>query len=133
MLTINAPVSLANINEAVWSTRANTNRLIFIDNNKNAIFSIDDCSQDVTCEVASVINNQYFANLFMEELLDSVETLSGIAEEHGVETLAGLFYLQKAILNNSYIDHYSEETGIIKIVNALPSREKWMEYIVEIG
>ncbi len=66
---------------------------------------------------------------FMTELLESVETLTEIAEKHGARTLADLFYLQQAILNSGFIDHYPDESKVLEIANALPSCEQWLKYI----
>lgn len=69
--------------------------------------------------------------LFMQELLDSVETLTGIAEEHGPRTLADLVHLQSAILSGGFIDHYQDhdESQVLKIVSSLPSGKQWAKYI----
>jgi hypothetical protein len=69
------------------------------------------------------------ANTFMQELLDSVETLTGIAEEHGARTLADLMYLQQAILDGGFIDYYPEESKVLEISQSLPSGAKWEKYI----
>jgi len=69
------------------------------------------------------------ASLFMRELLDSVETLSGIAEQHGARTLADLMYLQYAILSGGFIDHFPVESKVLEIVRSLPSGEAWSKYI----
>jgi len=69
------------------------------------------------------------ADAFFQELLGSVETLSGIAEEHGVRTLADLMYLQTAIMKDSFIDHYPDESKVLDIALALPSGEQWAKFI----
>ena len=69
------------------------------------------------------------ASLFMRELLDSVETLSGIAEQHGARTLADLMYLQNAILSGGFIDHYPEESKVLEIASGLPSSGQWSKFI----
>lgn len=69
------------------------------------------------------------ARLFMQELLDSVETLSGIAEQHGARTLADLMYLQIAILSGGFIDHYPGESKVLEIASGLPSGEQWSKFI----
>lgn len=71
-----------------------------------------------------------FANHFMEELLESVETLTGIAEQHGARTLADLFYLHSAILNDSFIDSLPNESKVLDIVQGLPSARLWRNYII---
>lgn len=69
------------------------------------------------------------ATLFMQELLDSVESLTGIAKEHGARTLADLMYLQAAILEGGFIDHWPEESAAMKIASGLPSGERWAKFI----
>jgi len=69
------------------------------------------------------------ASLFLEELLDSVETLGGIAEEHGSRTLADLMYLQNSIANDSFIDAYPGESHVLDLVSALPSGTRWTSFI----
>jgi hypothetical protein len=69
------------------------------------------------------------ARLFMQELLDSVETLSGIAEQHGARTLADLMYLQNAILSGGFIDHYPGESKVLEIASGLPSGGQWSKFI----
>lgn len=69
------------------------------------------------------------ARLFMQELLDSVETLSGIAEQHGARTLADLMYLQNAILSGGFIDHYPGESNVLEIASGLPSGRRWSKFI----
>jgi hypothetical protein len=67
--------------------------------------------------------------LFFQELLDSVESLTGIAEEHGSRTLADLMYLQNAILSGGFIDHYPDESKVLEIASALPSGSHWSTFI----
>lgn len=69
------------------------------------------------------------ARLFMQELLDSVETLSGIAEQHGARTLADLMFLQNAILSGGFIDHYPGESNVLEIASGLPSGRRWSKFI----
>lgn len=66
---------------------------------------------------------------FMTELLAQYETLTGIADEHGVRTLADLMYLQQAILKGGFIDHYPGESAVLEIVRDLPSGEAWAAHI----
>ncbi|TXI25558.1 MAG: hypothetical protein E6Q67_00790 [Roseateles sp.] len=71
------------------------------------------------------------ATRFMVELLDSVETLSEIADQHGVGTLSDLLYLQAAILNASFIDVEtdSDRSNVVKVLEGLPSGSEWMEFV----
>jgi hypothetical protein len=55
---------------------------------------------------------------FFEELLDSVETWSAVAEQHGVRTLSDLAYLHNAILTGGFIDALPES------LRAFPDRHK---------
>jgi len=75
------------------------------------------------------VSGKCAAALFFQELLDSVETLAGIAEEHGSRTLADLMYLNNAILSGGFIDHYADESKVLEIVGALPSGEQWSKLI----
>lgn len=68
------------------------------------------------------------AVMFMQELMDSVETLTGIVEVHGSRTLGDLMYLQQAILKDGFIDHYPNESKALEIVRTLPSSEKWVKF-----
>jgi hypothetical protein len=68
------------------------------------------------------------ATLFMEELLESVETLSSIAEVHGVRTLADLMYVQSAILTGGFIDHWPLDSAAMDIANGLPSGKQWAKF-----
>jgi hypothetical protein len=69
------------------------------------------------------------ATLFMQELLDSVETLLDIANEYGTRTLVDIMYLQAAILEGGFIDHYPDESAAMKIASGLPSGERWAKFI----
>lgn len=73
--------------------------------------------------------SQQDARRFFQELLDSVETLSGIADVHGSQTLADLMYLQNAILSGGFVDHYPEESHALEIASGLPSGKEWAGYI----
>ena len=75
------------------------------------------------------VSGKCAADMFFQELLDSVETLSGIAVEHGSRTLADLMYLQNAILKGGFIDHYPGESKVLEIAGALPSSEQWSKFI----
>lgn len=73
------------------------------------------------------------ATLFMKELLESIDTLTGIAEEHGPRTMADLMYLQGAILAGGFIDNWEEDSSVMKIVQELPSGKRWAEFIRDPG
>lgn len=69
------------------------------------------------------------AKRFWQELLDSAETLTGIAEQHGQRTLADVMYLHSAIMNGSLIEHYANESAVLEIARGLPSGEQWVQHI----
>ena len=69
------------------------------------------------------------ARKFMTELLDSVETLSGIAEQYGARTLADIMFLHCAILSGGFIDFYTGESAVMNIARGLPSGEQWVSFI----
>jgi hypothetical protein len=70
------------------------------------------------------------AVLFMRELLSSVETLTGVAEQHGAATLADLMYLHAAIVDGGYIENHPERSAVVKVVRGFASGgERWMKYI----
>jgi len=73
------------------------------------------------------------AGKFMHELLDSVETLTGVAESHGARTLADLMYLQQAIMKGGFIDHCPGESQVLEIVRALPSGPDWEKFVVVVS
>lgn len=67
---------------------------------------------------------------FVRELLDEVETLSTVAEKHGTQALAFLFYLQAAIFNDTFVEARShDDSGLFELVSRLPSGATWMKHI----
>lgn len=80
-------------------------------------------------ECLNGVSGKVAAAMFFQELLDSSETLTGIAVEHGSRTLADLMYLQNAILGGGFIDHYPDESKVLEIASALPSGEQWSKFI----
>lgn len=87
-------------------------------------------ADDVVAKVNDVMKGgKESAALFFEELLDSVDTLGGIAEEHGVRTLVDLMYLQNAILKGTHIDHLQKESDVMEIASGLPSGANWLKFI----
>ncbi len=69
------------------------------------------------------------ATLFWRELSESVESLTELADQHGPRTLADLMYLQNAILSGGFIDHYPGESNVLEVVKALPSAERWLQFV----
>ncbi|PHV12048.1 hypothetical protein [Chitinimonas sp. BJB300] len=72
------------------------------------------------------------ARLFFEELTASVESLRGIADHYGVNTLSDILYLQQAILKGETIEVWPGETEVGEVVGALPSADRWLKY-TELG
>ncbi|WP_051377238.1 hypothetical protein [Paraburkholderia dilworthii] len=78
----------------------------------------------VTMRRASLCSN------FVRELLDEVETLANVAEEHGTGALAFLFYLQAAVLNDTSVEARSHhDAGLLALIRRLPSGVTWMKHI----
>jgi hypothetical protein len=66
---------------------------------------------------------------FMSELLDSVETLTGVADEYGAQTLADLMYLHGAILADGFIDVYPYRSAVTQVIESLPSASTWTQFV----
>jgi hypothetical protein len=69
------------------------------------------------------------AKQFHAELLDSVETLTCIAEKHGALALANVVYLQTAILKRGVIELTREEADAFSFVRELPSGGRWWQSV----
>lgn len=93
------------------------------------ILSTSDASNEEMQEIMQALNGKAAATKFMQELLDSVETLYGIAEQHGVQTLTDLMYLQNAILNGDHIENISGISEVLSIAKSLPSGKQWTSFI----
>jgi hypothetical protein len=94
-----------------------------------AKFTIGDRQRFFAVERLNDASGKRIAGMFFQELLDSVETLGGIVDEHGSRTLADLMYLQNAILNGGFIDYYPGESKVLEIASALPSGDLWSRFI----
>jgi len=101
-----------------------------VDDANELILSARDTSTEELGQVVSSFNGAHAAKLFMDELLGSVETLTGIVDEHGARTLSDLMYLQNAILTGGAIDNYPDESKVLEIAKALPSGDQWVKFIV---
>ncbi|RKT10567.1 hypothetical protein B0G69_7995 [Paraburkholderia sp. RAU2J] len=66
---------------------------------------------------------------FVRELLDEVETLGSVADQHGTGALAFLFYLQAAILNGTFVEARSDDAGLLALIRRLPSGVIWINQI----
>jgi hypothetical protein len=69
------------------------------------------------------------AKQFHAELLDAVETLTGIAEQHGALALADVVYLQAAILKGGVIELTRDEADDIAFIRDLPSGGRWWQRV----
>ncbi len=69
------------------------------------------------------------AKQFMQELLDSVDTLTSIGDLYGSRTLGDLMNLYGAVVNSGFIDHYQGESSLLEVIKSLPSCERWMQYV----
>lgn len=69
------------------------------------------------------------ASQFVRELLAAVESVSAIAEEHGVGVLSIFFYLQSAIANDTYVEVNAAERGAVSLLLTLPAAAEWMKYV----
>lgn len=96
---------------------------------RELILSCTDATADELTEIVRAVNSKHEAEMFFDELLNHVETLTAITEEYNVRTLADLMYLQLAILKGGFIDHYPGESKVLELVNALPSGERWATFI----
>jgi len=82
-----------------------------------------------TVEALNLTSGKHAASTFFKELLESVESLSSIADRYGSRTLADLMYLQNCILNDGFIDHYPDESKVLEVINSLPSCKQWSSFI----
>jgi hypothetical protein len=69
------------------------------------------------------------AKQFHAELLDAVESLTGVAEQHGALALANVVYLQTAILKRGVIELTREEADAFSFVRELPSGGRWWQSV----
>jgi hypothetical protein len=69
------------------------------------------------------------AKQFYAELLDAVETLTGIVEHHGALALANVVYLQTAILKGGVIELTRDEAENFSFVRDLPSGGRWSQSV----
>ena len=69
------------------------------------------------------------AKQFHAELLDAVESLTGVAEQHGALALANVVYLQTAILKGGAIELTRDEAENFSFVRDLPSGGRWWQSV----
>lgn len=96
----------------------------------NGSKDLDDCGMPLVHAHTKEVGYDRAAR-FLDELLESVETLSAIAEEHGPVVLANMLYLHSAIMKGTWIDTDSAEAdsqATLDIVGALPSATEWLKF-----
>jgi len=85
---------------------------------------------DVAVNAIVTMRRAGLSSQFVRELLDEVESLGSIAEEHGPDAVAFLFYLQAAILNGTGVAaRNTEDSALLALVGRLPSASAWMSHI----
>ena len=78
-------------------------------------------------------NGEVNSTCFMQELLASHETLTGIGDIHGVYTLADCMYMLSALQRGTYIEvHRPSDSKILEVIQSLPSAKVWMTHVNEI-
>jgi hypothetical protein len=86
---------------------------------------------DVAVNAIVTMHRAGLSSQFLRELLDEVESLGAVAEEHGPEAVAFLFYLQAAILNGSSAEaRGTEDSELLSLIGRLPSASAWMTHIL---
>ena len=65
---------------------------------------------------------------FNSELLASVESMTLIGEQHGLQTMADLLYLTQAIRIGGYIDE-ADGSKIREVLQQMPSASRWLAYV----
>ncbi|MGY6123721.1 hypothetical protein ACW9YQ_34370 (plasmid) [Paraburkholderia strydomiana] len=87
-------------------------------------------ASDVAVAAIVTMHRASLSANFVRELLGEVGTLGAVAEEHGTEALAFLFYLQAAIFNDTFVEARShDDSGLLELVRRLPSAATWMKHI----
>ena len=66
---------------------------------------------------------------FWDELLESFDCLTAIADEYGSRTLADSMYLQQAIRRAGCFDHVPGESHVLEVASRLSSGEIWRKFI----
>ncbi|APR38397.1 hypothetical protein [Paraburkholderia sp. SOS3] len=87
-------------------------------------------SADMAVEAIVSMHRASLSSRFVRELLDEVDSLDAVASRYGIRALTFLFYLQSAILNESYIAVQDDgDAQAIALVSHLPSAEEWLKHI----
>jgi hypothetical protein len=88
-----------------------------------------DVVQAAIVDADNVLQRAAGARQFHTELLDAVETLTSIGEQHGPLALAHIIYLQMAILNGTSIEMSTDEAEALGLVRGLPSGDRWWKHV----
>ena len=76
---------------------------------------------------------QSLSSQFMDELLETHETLTDIATHKGAYTLADCMYMLSAVQKGTYIEvHHPTSSQILEVIQTLPSAALWMTYVKEV-
>ena len=87
-------------------------------------------ASDVAIAAIVTMHRASLSSNFVRELLGEVGTLGTVAEEHGSQGLAFLFYLQAAVFNGTFVEARShDDSGLLELVSRLPSSATWMKHI----
>jgi hypothetical protein len=87
-------------------------------------------SADMAVEAIVSMHRASLSSRFVRELLDEVDSLDAIANRYGIRAVTFLFYLQSAILSESYIVAQDDsDAQAIALVSHLPSAEEWLKHI----
>jgi hypothetical protein len=77
-------------------------------------------------ELARYARANLAATTFFNEIVEEVETLSGIAESHDASVLANLFWMHHCILTGKPID---ADYKMVSFLSKLPSAERWKDMV----
>lgn len=105
---------------------------VFDDNGRFVVENIEGEKSEIrffeTFRLVQPFTGHKAAEQFFQELLGSVDSLMGIADRFGAQTLADLFALQNAIQDDSFIETLPG-SSVLEIINLLPSASAWRDRI----
>ena len=68
------------------------------------------------------------AAIFKQELDSTFYSLTAMADLYGVRTLADLFHLYEAILDESYVVQV-QDSNLVELLKELPSGNRWLQFV----
>ncbi|MCU6502283.1 hypothetical protein LPN04_31260 [Rugamonas sp. A1-17] len=68
------------------------------------------------------------ANLYFDELQTKFGALVDIGREFGQDTVRDLFYVHASILNDTYVEHFKQDSQLLEVLDQLPSASKWTKF-----